>query len=156
MRFRAPLQRCCALVEWRIKDGFNYRKWVCTPGVTGKFKTDAFTLGHIFFPYWTCLIPIPRLFIIVCDTWSQTEEYIKCRHWPIISSHGNYQRKRKRALFDSEDGRDSLLAHGFHFLLQDRLMNCSTRNCFVQDVCGSIYRRCLSPINSGAVNDLLW
>lgn len=53
-------------------------------------------------------------------------------------------RKRAGGIRFEEMERDSLLAHGVSFLLQDRLMNCSDYSqCYACKTCGSI----LSPLN---------
>lgn len=58
-------------------------------------------------------------------------------------------RKRAGGIRFGEMERDSLLAHGVSFLLQDRLMNCSDYSrCHVCRTCGSI----LSPLQKTRID----
>jgi DNA-directed RNA polymerase I subunit RPA2 len=58
-------------------------------------------------------------------------------------------RKRSGGIRLGEMERDSLLAHGVSFILQDRLMNCSDYSqCHICTKCGSI----LSPMKSAKNN----
>jgi DNA-directed RNA polymerase I subunit RPA2 len=59
-------------------------------------------------------------------------------------------RKRAGGIRFGEMERDSLLAHGVSFLLQDRLMNCSDYSqCHVCRACGSILSPLSVPASAG-------
>jgi DNA-directed RNA polymerase I subunit RPA2 len=61
-------------------------------------------------------------------------------------------RKRAGGIRLGEMERDSLLAHGISFILQDRLMNCSDYSqCHVCRTCGSI----LSPMQIPSTNSII-
>ncbi|KAJ3080886.1 DNA-directed RNA polymerase I subunit rpa2, partial [Rhizoclosmatium hyalinum] len=114
-----------------VKAGFNYHgNEPMYSGITGQeFKADIY-LGVVFYQ---------RLRHMVSDKYQvrTTGPIHNLTHQPIKG------RKRFGGIRLGEMERDSLLAHGVSFILQDRLMNCSDYSqAHVCRLCGSI----LSPI----------
>ncbi|KAJ3389524.1 hypothetical protein HDU84_008635 [Entophlyctis sp. JEL0112] len=111
--------------------GFNYHgNEPMYSGVTGQeFKADIY-IGVVYYQ---------RLRHMVSDKYQvrTTGPIHNLTHQPIKG------RKRFGGIRLGEMERDSLLAHGVSFILQDRLMNCSDYSqCHVCRLCGSI----LSPV----------
>ncbi|KAJ3026228.1 UNVERIFIED_CONTAM: hypothetical protein HDU68_005993 [Siphonaria sp. JEL0065] len=111
--------------------GFNYHgNEPMYSGITGQeFKADIY-IGVVYYQ---------RLRHMVSDKYQvrTTGPIHNLTHQPIKG------RKRFGGIRLGEMERDSLLAHGVSFILQDRLMNCSDYSqCHVCRLCGSI----LSPI----------
>ncbi|KAJ3330285.1 hypothetical protein HDU76_006036 [Blyttiomyces sp. JEL0837] len=112
--------------------GFNYHgNEPMYSGITGReFKADIY-IGVVYYQ---------RLRHMVSDKYQvrTTGPIHNLTHQPIKG------RKRAGGIRLGEMERDSLLAHGVSFILQDRLMNCSDyTQCHVCRLCGSI----LSPIS---------
>ncbi|KAI9357949.1 hypothetical protein DFJ73DRAFT_640473 [Zopfochytrium polystomum] len=110
--------------------GFNYHgNEPMYSGITGEeFKADIY-IGVVYYQ---------RLRHMVSDKFQvrTTGPVHNLTQQPIKG------RKRAGGIRLGEMERDSLLAHGISFVLQDRLMNCSDyTQCFVCTLCGSI----LSP-----------
>ncbi|KAJ3116756.1 hypothetical protein HK100_000981 [Physocladia obscura] len=111
--------------------GFNYHgNEAMYSGITGQeFKADIY-IGVVYYQ---------RLRHMVSDKYQvrTTGPIHNLTHQPIKG------RKRFGGIRLGEMERDSLLAHGVSFILQDRLMNCSDYSqCHVCRLCGSI----LSPV----------
>ena len=111
--------------------GFNYHgNEPMYSGITGhEFKADIY-IGVVYYQ---------RLRHMVSDKYQvrATGPVDNLTHQPIKG------RKRAGGIRFGEMERDSLLAHGVSFLLQDRLMNCSDYSlCQICRKCGSI----LSPL----------
>ncbi|KAI9348048.1 hypothetical protein BDR26DRAFT_907704 [Obelidium mucronatum] len=109
--------------------GFNYHgNEPMYSGITGQeFKADIY-IGVVYYQ---------RLRHMVSDKYQvrTTGPIHNLTHQPIKG------RKRFGGIRLGEMERDSLLAHGVSFILQDRLMNCSDYSqCHVCRLCGSILR----------------
>jgi DNA-directed RNA polymerase I subunit RPA2 len=120
--------------------GFNYHgNEPMYSGITGEeFKADIY-MGVVYYQ---------RLRHMVSDKYQvrTTGPVHNLTQQPIKG------RKRAGGIRLGEMERDSLLAHGISFTLQDRLMNCSDYSqCHVCMGCGSI----LSPMQVPIINSLL-
>ncbi|XP_065889347.1 DNA-directed RNA polymerase I subunit RPA2-like [Dysidea avara] len=114
-----------------VKAGFNYYGNECMySGITGReFEAEIF-IGPVYYQ---------RLRHMVSDKFQvrTTGPIDILTHQPVKG------RKRAGGIRFGEMERDSLLAHGSSFLLQDRLLNCSDKSyCRVCTKCGSL----ISPV----------
>jgi DNA-directed RNA polymerase I subunit RPA2 len=120
--------------------GFNYHgNEAMYSGITGEeFKADIY-MGVVYYQ---------RLRHMVSDKYQvrTTGPVHNLTQQPIKG------RKRAGGIRLGEMERDSLLAHGISFTLQDRLMNCSDYSqCHVCKGCGSILSPMQVPINNSLV-----
>ncbi|KAJ3289897.1 hypothetical protein HK104_007149 [Borealophlyctis nickersoniae] len=125
--------------EELVEAGFNYHgNEPMYSGITGQeFKADIY-IGVVYYQRLRHMVSDKFQVRTIGPVHNLTQQPIKGR-------------KRSGGIRFGEMERDSLIAHGVSFLLQDRLMNCSDySHCHVCRTCGSI----LSPyqaVGDGAI-----